>query len=244
MPFLVTLREFVRHVTHKAGVLEPLRQVRSGQVKRGEGATLEERFAYIYDKGVWQSMPDVPLSGAGSHPAVAGRLGSQLPELVRELAVGTFLDVGCGDFSWMRDVNLGCRYVGVDIVPVVIARNTADHGNANRSFAVLNAVAEPLPPSDMVLCREVLFHLSFADAKAVIRNVVRSGARWLLLTSDDVTAFNAEIESGDFRVLNLQKPPFSLPAPIRELKDDGLVPGRRVGVWDTRTLPGWAMDKS
>ncbi|MFN7398570.1 MAG: class I SAM-dependent methyltransferase, partial [Sandaracinobacter sp.] len=183
----MTLREFVRHVMHRAGVLDALRQLRSGPVKRGEGATLEERFTYIYDKGVWQSMPDAPLSGAGSHPAVAGRLGLQLPEVVRELGVHTFLDVGCGDFSWMRDVDLGCQYIGVDIVADVIARNSAEHGNANRSFAVLNAVAETLPHSDMVLCREVLFHLSFADAKSVIRNVVRSGARWLLLTSDDVT---------------------------------------------------------
>ena len=150
MQLFVTMREFARHVMHRAGVLEPLRQLRSGSVKRGEGASLEERFTYIYENGIWQSRPGAPLSGAGSHPAVAGRLGSQLPALVRTLDVHTFLDVGCGDFSWMRNVNLGCSYVGVDIVADVIARNTAGYGNADRTFAVLNAVAETLPQSDMV----------------------------------------------------------------------------------------------
>ncbi len=234
----VTLREFVRHSLHRLGVLEPLRRLRSGTVRRGLGQSLEERFSHIYKEGVWQTSPDAPLSGAGSHPSVAGRLGSQLPDLVRELGIREFLDVGCGDFSWMRDVELGCNYTGIDIVPDVIARNAAEHGRPDRQFRALNAVSEMLPAADMVLCREVLFHLSFQDARALLANVRRSGARWLLATTDSVTRFNADIDSGDFRVLNLTRAPFNFPAPLRWLADDALVPDRRVGVWDVQALAG------
>jgi hypothetical protein len=36
----ITMREFVRHALHRAGVLGPLRELRSGTVKKGEGASL------------------------------------------------------------------------------------------------------------------------------------------------------------------------------------------------------------
>lgn len=235
----VTLRELLRHSLYRTGILEPLRRLRSGKVKRGEGQSLEDRFSHIYAEGIWKAAPGDPLSGAGSNPEVAGRLGSLLPALVERLGVGTFLDVGCGDFSWMRNVDLGCEYIGIDIVPDVIARNMADHGRPDRRFLTLNAVSQKLPKADMVLCREVLFHLSFADARALIRNVAQSRAKWLLATTDDLTAFNADIESGDFRILNLSRSPFQFDKPMEVLKDDGLVASRRMGVWEVNRLPDW-----
>jgi hypothetical protein len=235
----VTLKEFSRHVLHKAGALEPLRKMRHGKIRRGEGATLQERFVDIYDSGVWQTSPDTPLSGAGSAPAVAERLGAQLPSLVAELGATSFADVGCGDFVWMKDVDLGCPYLGLDIVPSVIAANQSRFGSDVRSFALCNAVSDPLPTAEIVLCREILFHLSFADARALLANVVRSKARWLLATTDPMTGFNADIESGDFRVINLCAAPFGFPEANRQLMDDALVPGRYVGVWDISRLPQW-----
>lgn len=233
----VSMREFVRHSLHVAGILEPLRRLRSGTVRKGTGDTLEERFSHIYRTGVWQSTPDAPSSGAGSHPEVANRLGRELPALVTKLGISHFLDIGCGDFSWMRNVELGCRYTGADIVPSVIERNSQQFGRPDRQFLLLNATVDTLPSADLALCREVLFHLSFADARALLRNVRRSGITWLLATTDDVTQFNADIESGDFRVLNLSVAPFRFPVPKFRLEDDGLMPGRSVGVWRVDSLP-------
>lgn len=239
MAMKVTLREFARHMLHQSGLLESLRRARHGTIRRGEGATLEERFANIYETGVWQTTPDAPLSGAGSAPAVAGLLGMQLPGIVKTLGATSFADIGCGDFTWMKDVELGCPYIGLDIVPTVIGTNQKLYGSEARRFEICNAVVDPLPTADMVLCREILFHLSFVDARAVIANIVRSGARWLLATTDPMTGFNADIESGDFRVINLCAAPFGFPDPDERLRDDVLVPGRFVGVWDVNRLPAW-----
>ena len=236
MAMRVTLREFVRHSLHRAGILEPLRKMRSGVVHKGEGESLADRFQYIYDQGIWQTTPDAPLSGAGSHPSVAARLGAQLPELIKEFGVKEFLDIGCGDFSWMQNVELGCNYTGIDIVPSVIARNSELFGRPGRRFLTLDAVSQPVPTADMLLCREVLFHLSFADARALLSNACQSGAKWLLATTDTATRFNADIESGDFRVLNLSVAPFHFPPPVRRLADDGLVAGRTVGLWSIPDL--------
>ncbi|MBS3960981.1 MAG: class I SAM-dependent methyltransferase [Sandarakinorhabdus sp.] len=239
MALRTTLRETARHCLHRLGVLEPLRVLRHGTVRRGVGETLQDRFTHIYDAGIWKTAPTDPLSGAGSHPDIARRLGARLPALVRDLGAGHFLDVGCGDFGWMKDVELGCAYTGVDIVPHVVAQNAERFGREDRRFLLLNAVEDPLPAADIVLCREVLFHLSFADARALLRNVCRSGAGWLLATTDSVTRFNADIESGDFRILNLAAAPFGFPEPLQRLADDGLVDGRTVGVWSIASLPPW-----
>jgi hypothetical protein len=184
-------------------------------------------------------LPDTPLSGAGSDPAIAGRLGAQLPALVQEMGVERFLDVGCGDFVWMRDVDLGCQYIGVDIVPEVVARNLAEHGRPDRSFLAMNAVSHEVPAADMVLCREILFHLSFDDARALLANIACSGAKWLLATTDSATGFNADIDSGDFRLLNLSVAPFRFPEPKLRLDDNALMGGRSVGVWQVADLPAW-----
>jgi hypothetical protein len=41
-------------------------------------------------------------------------------------------------------------------------------------FAVVDAIRGPIPEADFALCREMLFHLSFAHGRAVIDNVKRS----------------------------------------------------------------------
>jgi hypothetical protein len=95
---------------------------------------------------------------------------------------------------------------------------------------VANAMMDPLPNSDIAFCREVLFHLSFHDAFAVIENVHRS-ARWLVATTDTRIWFNSDIPTGDFRKINLQRPPFSFPPPRVRIADDVVSRGRMLGVW-------------
>ena len=58
-------------------------------------------------------------------------------------------------------------------MPSVIFRNQERHGSPSRSFVVADAVSDPLPEADVVLCREVLFHLGFADIRRLLGNVFR-----------------------------------------------------------------------
>ncbi|MFA9200299.1 MAG: class I SAM-dependent methyltransferase [Cypionkella sp.] len=219
-----TIKELIRHLRHRAGFRR--REAHLAAASRGE------RFASIYSDRVWTlGRADVPLSGTGSSLAATEDLRKALPGVVRELGVETLVDVGCGDFTWMSQIDLGCRYVGVDIVPSVIEHNRQAHGSQTRQFMVHDIVAEPAPAGDLILCREVLFHLSFADGLAALRNMASSGARYLLLTTDRVTDFNADIETGDFRLLNLEKRPYRLPEPELRIQDDKISEGRFVGLW-------------
>ena len=190
-------------------------------------------FEQIYTRGVWLERNDqVARSGSGSQLDATRHVRRQLPALLAELGARTLLDVGCGDFTWMQHVDIGVEYVGIDVVQSVIRANQDAFASAARHFYCADAVEDALPQADVVLCREILFHLSFADAKSLLNNVKRSGARYLIATSDTCTSFNADVRTGDYRPLNLQRRPFRFPRPRVWLQDEAMVGGRGLGTWN------------
>lgn len=217
-------RELVRHAMVKAGIASS-----GGASQTG---TIAERFTDIYERAHWrEGREDLPLSGAGSTLAATEALRRELPAMLARLGARQLLDVGCGDFFWMRTLELPCDYIGVDIVPSVIAANQAAFGGERRSFMVVDAVARPLPAADVVLCREVLFHLNFQQGGAVLQSMLATGCAHLLLTTDQATGFNSDIVSGGMRLLNLEIAPFRLGPPEHVISEDSSYPGRRIGVW-------------
>ena len=155
----------------------------------------------------------------------------RLPTLLDKLGTEVLVDVGCGDFTWMQRVRLDLAYVGVDVVPEVISRNRAEFSGPGRTFHLLDATREALPAGDTVLCREVLFHLSFGDIQRLLAGAFSVPRRYLVATTDRITMVNANIRSGDYRVLDLERRPFRLGPPSFELDDGALIGGRRLGVW-------------
>jgi len=137
----------------------------------------------------------------------------------------------------MRELVFDCQYIGIDVAKNIIGRNVRKYGSANRTFYTLDASKDPLPLADAVLCREVLFHLSFEDIGAFIQNLRASGISTIIATNDLSTDFNADIISGDFRLLNLTKPPFQFPDPEVCILDDEVSPGRVLAVWSVSKLP-------
>jgi len=78
----------------------------------------------------------------------------------------------------------------------------------------------------------LLDHLSHADGLRVLRRCRESGARWLIATTFPSITETPDITTGDFRPVNLELPPYSLPPPVRLLDDSsGPNPGNRMGVW-------------
>ena len=241
MPFdhKQSIKEVIRHLLYRTGTyhLLNLRRRKAGHVTEhleADGAA--QRFREIYERGAWVKQDgQKSLSGRGSEASSTRHIVTALPEALREIGCRTLLDIGCGDWNWMADVDLPCSYIGIDIVPSVIEANR-EHERPGVSFQLLDAISEPLPQADAVLCREVLFHLSFADAKSVLRNICRS-AEWLITTTDPSIWFNSDIPTGDFRKINLQRSPYGFPAPVMQVRDDGISPGRILGFWRTADLP-------
>ena len=229
MAIVRTGKEVARHLLHSVGIRRRLPHL--------AGESRAARFQSIYDDRTWSyGRDDIPLSGEGSSVEATASLRSALPRLLDQLGARLLLDVGCGDFTWMAHTQLPCRYIGVDIVPSVIERNSQRYADQMRSFHLCDIVEEPAPSADVILCREVLFHLSLADVRAALRNMLASGCGHLLLTSDRGTEFNSDIESGDFRQLNLERAPFRLPRPLGRIDDTAVAPRRYVGLWSREAV--------
>ena len=175
----------------------------------GERLTPLETFRQIHRANHWGS--DASRSGPGSAEGQTAVLRTELPGLFERLKVRTLLDLPCGDANWISTMPLpGIEYLGADIVPELIARNQAQSGPARR-FAVLDLLTSPLPRMDLVLCRDCLVHFSFADIERAMANLRRSGSTWLLTTTFPEQRENADIVTGDWRPINLERAPFSFP---------------------------------
>lgn len=188
-------------------------------------------FTRIHRDNAWGNAES--RSGVGSTLAYTESLRAELPALLRRLDVRTLLDLPCGDFNWLRHVDLGVdRYIGGDIVHALIERLRRECAAPNRDFQFIDLIADRLPAADALLCRDCLVHLSNRDALAALANIRRGGPRWLIATTFPDVSKNRDIATGQFRPVNLCLPPFNLPPPVESVRDTAAGhPDRWLGVW-------------
>ena len=196
------------------------------------------RFSRIYRNRWWGGKGSESSSGRGSSVEATSAVRRELPLLLNRIECKKLLDLGCGDFNWMRHVELEVDYVGADLVPDVIRDNQARYSSEQVKFIVLDGIRDPIPNDvDVILCREVLFHLSFRHALALVKNVYRSNAKFLIATQMDTGKPNADVHTGGFRPIDLTREPFDFPAPLRCIADDAISENRSLAVWRVADLP-------
>lgn len=193
-------------------------------------------FTEIYEKNIWTIGES--RSGAGSELGYTENLRTHLPALFERYRIRTIIDAPCGDFHWMRLVPLanGISYVGLDIVPELIAHNQRQYGDTRHRFLVSNLLQDPLPAGDILICRDCLFHLSNKDIVSALKNFVDSNTPYLL-TSTHINHdgfANTDIKTGEFRRIDLFSEPFRLPKDVLCRIDDFVppFPPREMCLWN------------
>lgn len=176
------------------------------------------------------------VSGPGSSLVQTAEIRRALPILCASLDVKSLLDAPCGDYNWLQKLDLRLeKYVGVDVVPPLVAQNRERYENRNRKFYAADITKDFLPRCDLILCRDCLVHLSFADVFAALRNFRDSGAKYLLTTTFPKRAANHDIATGDWRTLNFERAPFNFPAPRllneRCTEGGGKFADKSLGLW-------------
>lgn len=197
-------------------------------------ADLKRRFTHIYKTNAFGGVDSV--SGKGSSLDSTSAVRAALPGIHARYGIRSLLDAPCGDFHWMATVDLGAvQYIGADIVEPLITSNIVKHG---RDFRCLNIVSDPLPPADLILCRDCLVHLTFADIAKALDNFRQSGAKYLLTTTFPGRQ-NSDLGKGLWRALNMEAAPFNLPAPL-ELINEGCTEGG--GAFSDKSLGLWCLN--
>lgn len=200
-----------------------------------EGLSLQARFERIKQINMWGASESV--SGLGSEQTATAAIREGLPSLVAKLGITSLLDAPCGDGSWIRTVELGIPYIGIEIVPELIENLQEREGVLKRrTYAVADLTADVLPRADAILCRDCLVHLSFANVMRALAIMKASEARFLLTTTFTGLAVNRDCDDGDWRPLNFERPPFSWPPPLEVLDErcseaGGAYTDKALGIW-------------
>jgi hypothetical protein len=208
------------------------------------GGDSEAVFQDIMRFNKWNDAESV--SGVGSNRRYTRNIREKLPALLRKYAIRSILDAPCGDFAWMKNVTFDAdiTYIGADIVRELVARLQKEFSAPQRRFMQLDLISDELPKADILICRDCFIHLSNSQVLDALRNFARSDIKYILTTTYKFGRINTDISTGQFRAINLQAPPFSLPAPIETIVDYVYpFPPRRLALWSREQLLAWLNER-
>jgi len=177
---------------------------------------LEEAFTKIYDKNIW--LRKKSKSGSGSDDEETKYVKKELIEFIKTNNIKSILDIGCGDFNWMKKIieKTNIKYLGVDFVKPLIEDNNKKYASNNIKFEFLNYNHNNFPDAELIICRDVLVHLSFKNIFNFFEKLKITNFKYIFITN----FIKKERENLDGEVtnqliwwmpLNLYKTPFNLP---------------------------------
>lgn len=129
-------------------------------------------FSHIYSNNVWGDGSILkPLSGPGSLPDNAKPYVDFIADAINRFSLATVLDVGHGDWNMWRDYRFeNINYLGVDVADRVSINNMEKFGSKNIKFRQVDKF-DPLPSADLLLCKDVLQHLSYEDIHIILSQI-------------------------------------------------------------------------
>lgn len=184
-------------------------------IKFGSRQTL---FTEFYKSNVWGS--GETISGPGSEIKYTKNIINQLPLLLKEFEIKSINDAPCGDFHYMKEVNLdNIKYSGFDIVKQLIQINNAKYSNGHIKFFHFDVLTSIMPNVDLILSRDMLIHFSFEDGKKAIDNFKKSGTKYLLTNTYPNVTKNVDIKTGAWRPINLLLEPYNFSKPVYAIEE-------------------------
>lgn len=194
-------------------------------------------FTDIHEENYWSDQRTV--SGPGSTIDATESLRREMPKILKHYDIRSILDIPCGDFAWMKEVDLkSIDYIGADIVEKIVRENVRMYEKEGRRFLELDIIRDPLPQSDLVMVRDCFVHFSYADIRRSLENIIASKSLYLFTTTF-MGKENINIQTGFWRPIDLMKPPFNFPSPlimINENMIDHMHMGKTMALWKVDDL--------
>lgn len=157
-------------------------------------------------------------SGVGSSKLNTRNTIMTLNYIKDKYDIKSLIDLPCGDMNWIIDFlknNNDIKYTGFDISKELVERNNKVF---NYNFIQKDIVVENLDISaDLILCRDLLFHLENENIIDIIQKFKKSGSLYLLTTSfingDNYTT-RIKCKGSRFFRIDLLSEPFNLSKPL------------------------------
>jgi SAM-dependent methyltransferase len=181
-------------------------------------------FSNIYVDRKWGSSS---RSGPGSEPHCTRKYRRLISRVLKDLRIRSVVDLGCGDWSFSRDIDwTGVAYTGVDVVPELIGNLNNAHGKDGVRFICTDLTRAEPPEADLVIIKDVLQHLPNHSVLEFLAKLRRF--HYALMTNDCQRRYrtgwrnlwrprvidcpNIDTTLGGWRLLRLRERPFQLPA--------------------------------
>ena len=182
---------------------------------------IEKRFNFC-----WTNAEDGSVCGLGSLPDTTDRLVTTLPLILKAFDIKSFNDIGCGDMAWIKNIKID-DYMGYDVVQ--------RFDNMPLPFIKQDCINTKTRSCDMVMIRDVLFHLPNVEVLRLLSNI---NAKYLFATFHlTATNKNRHIwqdtdKNCGYSDINLMIEPFNLGQPI--LMYPEFQWSRFMGVWQCK----------
>lgn len=206
---------------------------------------MDKVFREVFNHNKWGCGDS--RSGPGSSLEQTRIIRTEIPRLLNQLQIKSMLDIPCGDFFWMKEIqsvldNILDVYIGGDIVPGLIRHNRQIYGTPKFRFEILDVTADRLPRCDLVMIRDCFLHLSFRHIAKALKNVQRSESFYLLASTYPKHRDNQHVVGVSIggRALDLCAPPFLLPEPVVVINEGCTEQGGR---YDDKSLGLWEVQK-
>lgn len=193
----------------------------AGKTKKGAGRENGEweKFRLLPPNGLKETAKSLVYRFAKRHPHE--RLLREVVNWQGARAVQV-LETGCEAFLKEQGI---CRILQIPV------ESTSD-----RRFR--NLLYDRVPSCDMVVAADWFEWLPYHEIQRIWSHILRSGCRWLAVTTCPLLETQANRGVGDFRPLNLSKAPFFFGAPEMSMAFPS--PFRRqdrvIGIWDCKKL--------
>lgn len=201
----------------------------------------KEIFTDYFKNNTWQGQESI--SGPGSDYEQTKFLIPELQILLDDLKIKTMLDAPCGDFNWMKRIDLSrITYIGADIVEELINKNNRRYKSVNISFKTMDIVKDKIPTVDLIMVRDCFVHLPNVDIVNALKNIKESKSKYLLTTNFfwQHMQNNKDIPIGGWRRLDLTSKPFNLPVPEKFIIEGNIQSNDRdktLSLWKIKDLP-------
>lgn len=167
---------------------------------------MQQTFEKIYAENAWMAG-----SGEGSLPENTERLRSFLQHFLREHAVRSVIDAGCGDWQFSQGIDwTGITYTGIDVAESVMRRNASLYRGPGRTFVQGDIMSISLPPADLFIAKDVFQHWP-NDAICSFLPILKAFPRAIIVNDVGVRT-NEDVPLGGYRGLDITRPPFLLDA--------------------------------
>ena len=174
------------------------------QHSKPAASQLHRNFDLIYKLGLWKGEEAVSASGHGSEQGANVAFVQFLNGLISNYSLTSVVDVGSGDWSYMKQVSIP-HYTGYDVSKLIVDQTKLKYAATNVSFH-LSTAKQVYTGADLLICKDVLQHLPYEEVHHILEQ--RMKYRVVVFVNDVAPVDNKDIRAGAYRSLDVQKPPF------------------------------------